>query len=91
MKCLFNIVPSVDRPPVINPPLLYIAIAFYILLVDGGESSTVRIAVRLNFIPGSLKARAYFKRIFIGKLISMPAEIIKGMSPYEPPVEITLE
>jgi ubiquinone/menaquinone biosynthesis C-methylase UbiE len=31
-----------------------------------------RIAIKLNLIPGSLKARAYLKRIFMGKQIPLP-------------------
>lgn len=47
-----------------------------------------RSAVRLNLIPGSLKARAYLKRIFMGKLIPLPQEITEGMVPYDATVEI---
>jgi ubiquinone/menaquinone biosynthesis C-methylase UbiE len=47
-----------------------------------------RIAVRLHLIPGSLKARAYLKRIFMGKLIPLPHEIEEGIASYEPPIEI---
>jgi len=42
-----------------------------------------RSAVRFDLIPGSLKGRAYLKRIFMGKLISLPSEITEGMAPYE--------
>jgi hypothetical protein len=47
-----------------------------------------RFAVKFNLIPGSLKTRAYLKRIFMGKLISLPQEITEGMAPYEAPREI---
>jgi hypothetical protein len=47
-----------------------------------------RFAVKFNLIHKSLKTRAYFKRIFIGKLIYLPPEITEGMADYEPPVEI---
>ena len=47
-----------------------------------------RFAVKFNLIPGSLKSRAYLKRIFMGRLISLPNEITEGMAPYEPPLEI---
>jgi hypothetical protein len=47
-----------------------------------------RFAVKFNLIPGSLKTRAYLKRIFLGKLVPLPHEITEGMAPYEPPVEI---
>lgn len=60
----------------------------------GGVKSEIislikRLAVKLNLIPGSLKSRAYLKKIFMGKLISLPAEITEGMSPYEAPREIS--
>lgn len=48
-----------------------------------------RFAVKFNLIPGSLKSRAYLKRIFMGRLISIPNEITEGMAPYETPLEIT--
>jgi len=59
----------------------------------GGKKSEIisvikRSAVKLHLIPGSLEARAYLKRIFMGKLTPLPNEITDGMSPYEPPVEI---
>jgi SAM-dependent methyltransferase len=56
----------------------------------GGEiiSLIKRSAVKLNLIPGSLKARAYLKRIFMGRLVPLPPEITDGIAPYEPPVEI---
>ena len=38
-------------------------------------------------IPGSLKARAYLKRIFMGKLVPLPSEVYEDMASYEPPVE----
>ncbi|MBM4308055.1 MAG: hypothetical protein FJ107_04710 [Deltaproteobacteria bacterium] len=47
-----------------------------------------RSAVKLHLIPGTLKTRAYLKRIFMGKLVPLPHEITEGMAPYEPPVEI---
>jgi len=50
-----------------------------------------RAAVKFNLIPGSLKARVYLKRIFMGKLIPLPAEVYEGMAPYEPPVSIPVD
>ena len=47
-----------------------------------------RFAIRFNLIPGSLKARAYLKRIFIGKLKPLPYEIKEGMAEYTEPVLI---
>lgn len=45
-----------------------------------------RIAMKFDLIPGSLKARAYLKRVFIGKLVPLPEEVYEGMTPYETPV-----
>jgi SAM-dependent methyltransferase len=50
-----------------------------------------RLAVKLHLIPGSLKGRAYLKRIFMGKLIPLPPEVYEGMAPYEPPLEIPVD
>jgi hypothetical protein len=47
-----------------------------------------RLAVKLHLIPGSLRGRAYLKRIFMGKLIPLPNEITEGLADYDPPVEI---
>jgi len=47
-----------------------------------------RLAVKFHLIPGSLKTRAYLKRIFMGKLVPSPPEVYEGMAPYEPPAEI---
>lgn len=62
-------------------------------VLKGGAKSKVtsvlkRSAVKFKLIPGSLKARAHLKRIFMGKLFSLPAEVYEGMAPYDPPVEI---
>lgn len=60
--------------------------------IEGAKSKLTSLvkksAVKLHLIPGTLKTRSYLKRIFMGKLISLPNEITDGMSPYEPPVEI---
>ena len=50
-----------------------------------------RVAVRFNLIPGSLRGRAYLKRIFMGRLVPLPEEIKEGMTIYEPPVEIPVD
>jgi ubiquinone/menaquinone biosynthesis C-methylase UbiE len=46
------------------------------------------LALNFNLIPGSLKMRAYLKRIFIGQLAPLPAAVTEDMAPYEPPVPI---
>ncbi|MCX5829768.1 MAG: class I SAM-dependent methyltransferase [Deltaproteobacteria bacterium] len=50
-----------------------------------------RTAVRFSLIPGSLSARAYMKRIFMGPLKPLPNQVFEGMVPYEPPTSIPLE
>jgi len=50
-----------------------------------------RFAVKFHLIPGSLKARAYLKRIFIGKLIPLPNEIYEGIADYTEPVLIPVD
>jgi len=47
-----------------------------------------RAAVDFNLIPGSLKTRAYLKRIFMGRLVLIPQEVCENMASYEPPVQI---
>ncbi|GAB5045789.1 class I SAM-dependent methyltransferase [Thermodesulfovibrio sp. TK110] len=49
-----------------------------------------RLAVNFNLIPGSLSARAYLKRIFMGKLLPIPEELKEGMCEYYEPVPISL-
>jgi hypothetical protein len=44
--------------------------------------------VAFNLIPKTMKRKEFLKRIFFGKLISLPPEITEDMAPYEPPVEI---
>lgn len=50
-----------------------------------------RTAVKFNLIPGSLKARAYLKRVFMGRLVPLPNEVYEDMAPYEPPVPISID
>jgi len=47
-----------------------------------------RAAVRLDLIPGSLQARAYLKRLFMGPLQPLPEQVRDGMCAYEPPTPI---
>jgi len=48
-------------------------------------------AVRFHLIPGSLAARAYLKRLFIGPLKPLPQRIDEGMATYEPPLPIPID
>jgi hypothetical protein len=50
-----------------------------------------RFAVKLNLILGSPKTRAYLKRVFMGKLIPLPHEVTEDMTPYEAPIEISVD
>jgi SAM-dependent methyltransferase len=50
-----------------------------------------RFAVKFHLIPGSLKARVYLKRIFMGKLIPLPNEIKEEMTNYTEPVLIPVD
>jgi hypothetical protein len=47
-----------------------------------------RIAVALHLIPKTMKGKEFLKRIFFGKLISLPPEIQDGMTEYTQPVII---
>jgi ubiquinone/menaquinone biosynthesis C-methylase UbiE len=47
-----------------------------------------RFAVQFHLIPGTLAARAYLKRLFIGPLQPLPEQIYEGIAFYEPPVKI---
>lgn len=48
-----------------------------------------RAAVNLNLVPGSLKARAHLKRLFMGRLKALPREVYDGMAEYAAPVPIS--
>jgi len=51
-------------------------------------SGMKKAAVRMNLMPRTLKGRALLKRIFLGRLIPIPAEIENDLFPYRPPVRI---
>jgi len=50
-----------------------------------------RVAVTFNLVPETMKGKELFKRIFFGKLISLPREIEKGISEYDCPQPVSLE
>jgi len=52
-------------------------------------SSVKRTAVNFNLIPKTMKAKEIFKRVFFGKLLTLPSEIEDGEIEYSPPVEIS--
>lgn len=53
-------------------------------------SSIKRAAMKFNLIPGGLNARAHLKRIFMGKLIDLPAELKDNAYPYIEPVKLEI-
>lgn len=57
-------------------------------LLPAAVSLLKRTAVRFDLIPGSLKARAYLKRLFMGPLTDLPMSITEGMADYHPPLPI---
>jgi len=48
-----------------------------------------RTAVTLHLIPKTMKGKEIFKRIFFGKLLTLPSEIGDGEVEYSPPVAIS--
>jgi ubiquinone/menaquinone biosynthesis C-methylase UbiE len=60
-------------------------------LKSRGVSLLKRVATRFHLIPGSLAARSYLKRVFIGPLQPLPAQIQSGMASYEPSVGIAID
>ncbi len=48
-----------------------------------------RTAVNFNLIPKTMKGKEIFKRIFFGKLLTLPSEIEDGQVEYSLPVEIS--
>ena len=54
-------------------------------------SSIKRTATTFNFIPKTMKGKEIFKRIFFGKLLTLPSEIEDGEVEYSPPVAISVD
>jgi len=48
-----------------------------------------RTAMAFNLIPKTMKGKEIFKRIFFGKLLTLPAEIEDGVAEYSPPVPLS--
>jgi hypothetical protein len=40
-------------------------------------------------MPKTMKGKAFFKRIFFGKLVPLPPEVEEGMAEYVPPVPLS--
>lgn len=48
-------------------------------------------SVSLHLIPKTMKGKEIFKRIFFGKLLPLPVEIVEGLAEYSPPVAISYD
>jgi ubiquinone/menaquinone biosynthesis C-methylase UbiE len=60
--------------------------------ISGKIASLIkRAAIALHLIPGSLAARAYLKRVFIGPLQPLPWHLDNGTAPYAQPVPISID
>ena len=55
---------------------------------DRITSVAKRTAVALNLMPKTMRSKEILKRIFFGKLVTLPAEIEEGMAEYVEPVPI---
>ncbi len=60
-------------------------------LVRRAVSLLKRIAVKLNVMPKTMKGKELLKRLFLGKLVEVPAEVDESMGSYERPVELSSE
>jgi ubiquinone/menaquinone biosynthesis C-methylase UbiE len=50
-----------------------------------------RIAIFLKIIPKTMKGKEFFKRLFFGQLLPLPAEIYEGMTEYIEPVPVAAD
>jgi ubiquinone/menaquinone biosynthesis C-methylase UbiE len=48
-------------------------------------SAIKRLAVRFNMIPKTMRGKTILKRLFLGPLVAVPAEITEGMAQFETP------
>jgi len=46
-------------------------------------------AISLHLMPKTMKVKAIFKRLFFGRLITLPPEIEEGLADYSPPIPIS--
>ncbi len=63
---------------------------------EGGLKSRVvewlkEVAVRFHLIPKTMKGKEVLKRIFMGRLQHLPAELEEGLMSYLPPVPVSVE
>jgi SAM-dependent methyltransferase len=57
-------------------------------LSERGVSLIKRVAVAMHIIPKSMKGKEALKRLFFGRLVTLPYEILPGQFKDDPPVEI---
>lgn len=55
---------------------------------DSVVSLVKRVAVKLHLVPGSMKGKQLLKKLFYGKLVSLPSELQDGMAEFVTPDEI---
>ncbi len=48
-----------------------------------------KVAIKLRLMPRTMKGKEFLKRIFLGKLIPIPSEVIDGMAEYNLPQSIS--
>jgi len=61
------------------------------LVKDRFLSWAKRCAVRLHLIPSSMKGKELLKRLFLGPLFPVPAEVHEGLAPYCPPLPLSAD
>ena len=54
-------------------------------------SALKRTAITFHFMPKTMKGKEKFKKIFFGKLVTLPEELKQGITEYLPLVEISNE
>ena len=57
----------------------------------GLVSIVKRLAVRLRLIPKTMRGKTLLKRLFLGPLVRMPAELAPGIAPLDTPVAASLD
>lgn len=50
-----------------------------------------RLAIAFHLMPKTMKGKEALKRLFLGKLLTLPSEVEDGMAEYYPPVPISCD
>ncbi len=58
---------------------------------DVAVSAIRRLAVALHLVPRTMRGKELLKRIFLGALVPVPAELDEGVAPYSSPAPIPLD